>query len=419
MKTRIFLFAATLCCIFLTQSLDAQISSVNYRLKYDTTLCRYDAYIIINSGSASSIAHRTQFNAQYTVIVPTGTTLTVAQSHNPLQNNQTYTGTTPLTWQISSIVDAPAAQPGSKFISIVPVLSPASQYNNITSGDTIKLFSFTVSALTSCGSGIRLYENGTDPSSSDAGMGGSDFSNGFTIGGTGQLYNANSTQLHPPSPVLVNALTSCTNGIEIDLTASTSSCQVPLTYAWTGPNSYTSTTQDVSIIPSTLLNVGDYKVVVTDSLGCKDSLTIAAANKPDAGIDQTVCAGSTANIAGTVPTTGTWAAQAGNPAGATLGLLGGGTASVTFTGAASGTYYYIYSTTSCSDTMSIVVTARPTVSVTGGSNLCIGATTTLSPASGGTWVSNNPSVATVSGNTVTAVAQGTATFTFTETGTGC
>ncbi len=419
MKTRIFLIAATLCCFFLTQRSDAQISSVNYQLKYDTVLCRYDAYIIINSGSATTIAQRTQFNAQYTLVVPTGTTLTVAASHMPLQNNQTYGGTVPLTWQTSSIVDAPAAQPESKFISIVPVLSPAAQYNNISSGDTIKLFSFTVSSIVNCGSGIRIFENGSDPTSSDAGMGGSDFSNGFTIGGTSQLYNANSTQLFPPSPVIVSATTTCSNGIEIDLTARTTSCQTPLTYAWTGPNSYTSTTQDVSIIPSTMANVGDYEVIVTDAKGCRDSITVTATNKPDAGVDQSVCAGTTATIQGANPTSGTWSAQTGNPAGATLSLLPAGAANVTFSNASSGNYNFIYSTTSCSDTMRIVVNAKPTVSVTGGSSLCIGSTTTLSPTSGGTWVSNNPSVATVSGNTVTAVAQGSATFTFTSSATGC
>jgi len=44
----------------------------------------------------------------------------------------------------------------------------------------------------------------------------------------------------------------------------------------------------------------------------------------------------------------------------------------------------------------------------------------LSPTTGGTWVSNNPSVATVDdGGNVTSVSAGTATFTFTETATGC
>jgi uncharacterized repeat protein (TIGR01451 family) len=45
--------------------------------------------------------------------------------------------------------------------------------------------------------------------------------------------------------------------------------------------------------------------------------------------------------------------------------------------------------------------------------LCVGTTATLSPSSGGTWSSNNPTVAAVSGNTVSALAAGTATLRFT------
>ncbi|MEP7164077.1 MAG: CHRD domain-containing protein [Ferruginibacter sp.] len=46
--------------------------------------------------------------------------------------------------------------------------------------------------------------------------------------------------------------------------------------------------------------------------------------------------------------------------------------------------------------------------------------TTLSPSSGGTWVSNNPAVATVTNaGVVNAVSAGTATFTFTNTTTTC
>jgi len=416
MKTRIFLFAASLCCFFLTQNLDAQVSSINYQVKYDTALCRYDAYFIVNAGSATTAAHRTQFNAQFTIIVPTGDSLRIVESHNPLKVSDGL----PNSWSMTSFVRAPGAQPGSDFYSIVPSLASTSRYNlgQVDSGDTIKIFSFTVDNNLQCGSGIRIYENGVDPDSGASGMGGSDFSNGFTMGGIAQLYQANSVQLNPPKPVIVSAVTTCSTGIEINLTATTSGCQDPLTYAWTGPNSYTSTTQDVSIVPATTLNVGNYKVVVTDSLGCKDSLTIAATNKPNAGADQNACAGGVANIAGTAPTTGTWAAQSGNPAGATLAPLGGGTASVTFTTGASGTYRYIYSTTSCSDTMSIVVTARPTVSLSA-SSACIGGTITLNSSSAGTWISNNPSVATVSGSTVTAAGQGTATFTFTDSATGC
>lgn len=419
MKTRIFLLAAFFSCFFLTPKLDAQVESVNYRLKYNVDSCWYDAFIIINAGSATSPADRTQFNSQYTIVTPTGTGLTITRRYAPYE---TGAGNPAALWTRTAFVSNPTSLSGFDVHSITVPLTPTARYNNLAAGDTIKLFSFSLDTIFNCGADIRLWQNGVDPGSDQPGMLDSDWSNGFTIGGPEQLYLANSTTLHPPKPfILTPPVTTCSGGIEIDLTVTTSACQAPLKYQWTGPNSYSGTTQDVNIFPATSLNVGNYKVVVTDSLGCKDSLTINATNKPNAGPDQTVCAGTTATISGTQPTTGTWAAQSGNPPGAALNLLTAGEAQVTFSNTASGTYRYIYSTTTCSDTMAIFINPRPIVSITGSTAICVGATTTLSSNLPGTWVSNNPDRAIVDPTTgvVTAVAQGTATFTFTVTGTGC
>lgn len=428
MKTRIFLLTGIFLCLIFADSLIAQVTSVNYQLKYDTTLCRYDAYLIVNSGSATTAARRIQFNSQFTIVVPTGVSLSVAASHMPLLDNAAGGGTVPPkvanTWSITSSALSPAAQPESDFYSIVPNLAAVSHYNNLNSGDTVKLFSLNIGTIANCGQGIRIFNNATDPNSSAPGMGGSDFRNGFTIGNATQRYLGNSTQVNPPKPVIASAVTTCSGGVEIDLTASTTGCQDPLTYAWTGPNSYVGTSQDVSINPANLNNIGNYKVVITDLLGCKDSVTIAATNKPDAGADRTVCAGTTQTISGINPTTGTWSARSGNPSGATLGALPGGQASVTLSASASGAYGFVYTVVSgaasCSDTMVINVNPLPNPIITGSNSICVGSTTTLSPTSGGTWASNNLAVATVNATTgvVTAVGQGTATFTFTST-TGC
>jgi len=68
----------------------------------------------------------------------------------------------------------------------------------------------------------------------------------------------------------------------------------------------------------------------------------------------------------------------------------------------------------------VIVNATVAVSITGSSTICAGATTTLAPASGGTWASNNTSVATVTNaGLVTGISAGQATFTFTESTIGC
>lgn len=426
MKTRFLLFAATLCCIFLTQKMDAQVTSVNYRLKYNPDSCRYEAYVVINSGTATTAAQRTQFNSQFTIVVPQADSIVLDSitSYAPYQHNSVSgSGTTPMEWNITTKLRAPGASPSNRFYSITPNLSPASRYGTalkptLQPGDEILLFTFKVSSISTCGSGIRIWTNGSDPDSDQSGMQNSDFSNGFTLGSITQLYNANSTQLHPPAPVLLTVTSTCAAGIEIDLTDSTRTCQLPLTYSWAGPGGYTTNTQDVSRPTATVADQGTYTVTVTDAYGCTATTSVITSSKPDAGGDTTICAGTTITISGTDPITGTWAAQTGNPTGATLSPIGGGQATVAFTNAASGTYMFIYSTTSCSDTMAITVTPRPVASAAS-STICVGATTTLNSAVAGTWVSDNNLRATVSGNTVTGVSQGSVIFTFTQSGTGC
>jgi len=66
------------------------------------------------------------------------------------------------------------------------------------------------------------------------------------------------------------------------------------------------------------------------------------------------------------------------------------------------------------------ICTNPTASITGTNSIIIGATTTLSPTSGGTWASSDETVATVTNEgVVTGVSTGIATFIFTASTTGC
>src|SRR5690554_2079601 len=133
---------------------------------------------------------------------------------------------------------------------------------------------------------------------------------------------------------------------------------------------------------------------------------------PSGGV---ICEGETINL---LPSTGgTWTSS--NPSVATIdntGLLtgiSGGTTTVVYTETASG----------CSSSASvgnITVNASPIVTIPAGGNVCEGATLNLSPSTGGTWLSSNASVASVTNaGVVTGIAQGTAVMTFTNTTTGC
>ncbi len=74
---------------------------------------------------------------------------------------------------------------------------------------------------------------------------------------------------------------------------------------------------------------------------------------------------------------------------------------------------------SYSDPITITTQPKPTVSITGATAICAGSTSQLSPTTGGTWVSNNTAVATVTNaGVVTGVSTGSVTFTYTRDG-GC
>jgi uncharacterized protein YjdB len=400
------------------------IDGVSYKLKYNTDSCWYDFYLVVNAGSAITEAERHQLNAQISIVTPTGTTLSIQRGYMPLINNSVPETGEHLQnfWSINSHIVNPISAPGKDFWGIYPNFTAGNAlYNELFQGDEVKLFSLISSSLTNCGKDVRIYINGIDPTSADPGMGGSDFTNAFYIQSqSNPVYNNNAQQIYPPIPFIdPDPVIGCSNGIEIDLTTTTSGCQFPLTYAWTGPNGYTSTSEDVAIFPATTINEGAYKVIVKDSIGCIDSLEVVAFMKPQAGPDQVVCAGTSAMVSGTSPTTGIWSSLNTNPSGATIIPGVNGNASIAFSHTSSGVYKFKYATPLCSDTINITVNARPSA-ILGAPAICANLTTTLSSNQTGTWVSNNTSVATTTaGGFVTGISQGNVTFIFTNTNTGC
>lgn len=133
----------------------------------------------------------------------------------------------------------------------------------------------------------------------------------------------------------------------------------------------------------------------------------------------TICAGATTPLISNGLAGGTWSSS--NTAVATVnasGVVSGvaaGTATITYSVAANGC--------SANTTSTIMVNALPNAgTISGTSTLTTGTTATLTSngLSGGTWSSNNASVATVNGSgVVSGVSAGTATITYTVTSNGC
>jgi hypothetical protein len=327
----------------------AQVSGVNYQIRFNPATCLYEARLIITGGSATSAIQRAQFSAQYSIVVPTGSSVNIAANHMPLQNNQNYGGAQPTIWYISSSVQNPAALAGYDLYSITPTLTPTSFYNNLNTGDTVRLFSLQINPLPICGFGVRPYENGVDPDSSAPGMAGGDFSNGFTIGGTAQKYEANTPSVYGEKPSVSTFETSCNQGITINLNATVPGCQAPLSYKWSGPLDFSSNTQNVSIPQANQLNNGTYKIVLTDNIGCKDSLLIYATAKPDAGPDHSVKCYATGTVTINTSGPGTW--SIGNESAGTVVISDPNAQNINVHSFSTyGTYYLIKTFNNCSDT---------------------------------------------------------------------
>ncbi|NBU72829.1 MAG: hypothetical protein EBS53_15535, partial [Bacteroidetes bacterium] len=196
-----------------------------------------------------------------------------------------------------------------------------------------------------------------------------------------------------------------------------------LNYQWQNNGSNISGATNASYTATT---AGSYTVVVFNASTCSTvsaATIVTVTTPPSAGTlsgSQAVCVGGTSNLTSTVPG-GTWSSSAPGVAtvNASTGLVTGvtgGTATMTYTVTGTG------GCANVSATRTITVT-DPLAAVTLGGNqaVCVAGTSTFnSTISGGTWTSNDPTIATVdaSSGLVTGVAAGTATISYTVTGTG-
>ena len=163
----------------------------------------------------------------------------------------------------------------------------------------------------------------------------------------------------------------------------------------------TAIAQGTATITYTLIN----------SCGTSTSTTTVTVNRTAAIIlgTDSVCVGSTTTLTDST-TGGIWTSS--NPGVASV--IGG-----IVTGVSNGTATITYTVTNACGTSSHTITVTVNTAagaITGTTTVCVGNSSTLSnPATGGTWSSSNPLIATIGSSTgiVTAIAQGTATITYT------
>lgn len=212
----------------------------------------------------------------------------------------------------------------------------------------------------------------------------------------------------------------CNNGT-INLNASGGGGIGPVTYAWTGPNSYTSAVQSPTISPATVSNVGTYLVTVTQNNCTNTATTSVTVNVGVAGASSNspVCEGGTIQLNATSGTSYNWAGPGfssllQNPTINNAVASNAGVYSVTVNGSSGCTG---------TATVSVSVLSKPIIIANSNSPVCAGGVLSLT-ASGATsynWVGPNAfgsNAATPILVNVSAVHSGNYSVTGTD-GSGC
>jgi gliding motility-associated-like protein len=199
-----------------------------------------------------------------------------------------------------------------------------------------------------------------------------------TDGNGCQAQGTTSVTINPlPVPVVGNNSPVCV-GAAINLTASGGTG-----YAWTGPNAFTSASQNPSIPSATAAMAGTYSVMVTDASGCQaQGTTPVIVNPlpvPVVGSNSPVCAGATINLTASGGTGYAWtgtnafAAAIQNPSIASATLAMAGTYSVTVTDG---------NGCQAQGTTSVTVNPLPVPVVGSNSPVCVGDNINLTASSG-------------------------------------
>jgi hypothetical protein len=194
---------------------------------------------------------------------------------------------------------------------------------------------------------------------------------------------------------------------------------------WISSNTSLATITNAGLV--TGVAAGSVTLTYTRTIdGCSNALPFTVNANPTAPVVGTITQPTCTTPTGSVvlsglPSTGSWTITR-TPDGTTY--TGTGT-SFTVTGLPVSTTYTFTVTNSnaCTSAASanVAINAIPGAPTLGGASaVCVGSTTNVTPATGGTWTSSNTSIASITNaGLVTGVAAGSVTLTYTRTSDGC
>jgi len=182
---------------------------------------------------------------------------------------------------------------------------------------------------------------------------------------------------------------------------------------WSSSNTSVATTGTAASSSTSVTGVNTGAATITYSKsGCYVTTAVTVTTGPSTG-DPIVCVGETITLSNGT-TGGTWSASNGNASvGSSTGVV---------TGLSAGAVNITYSVISAGCIAVTAMTVNPAMdTVIGQRNVCIGTSSTLSHAvTGGTWISSNPTVATIGLNTgvLNGLTAGVVNITYTVS-SGC
>lgn len=331
-----------------------------------------------------------------------------SNSHNPSISNVTVAEAG--VYSVTATINGCQSSAGQTTVVINSSPAPPLASNNspICAGDTIRLNASTISGATYSWSGPNGFSSGlqnpviTNASVSDAGV----YSVTATVNGC-RSANATTTatvNASPSAPLVTTNSPLCV-GQTLNLTAGNIALA---TYNWSGPNSFTSSLQNPSVVNSTSADAGVYSVTATVN-GCTSppaAATVVVNPTPSAPVvnnNSPLCAGQTLNLTASniLNAAYSWTGPSGftsalpNPVRNNIAVVDSGIYSVTVT---------VSGCTSTSATTHVVVNPVPAAQpISTNSPLCAGQTLTLfaSPVAGAIYSWQGPNGFSAGGNNVT------------------
>nr|WP_051197635.1 hypothetical protein [Flavobacterium soli] len=151
---------AFLMVIMLFGIQQANAQQIELNVTFNPSMCHYEVYA------------RPDFT-QNNFILAGGSQVTILLPSSVDNSSVLITNVNGGPWSDNSQVYAPAALPANDFHA----LSTNGSTVNFVTGVELLLFTFELPGGSCCAAGVRLFNNTTDPQSSDPGMGGGDFNN--------------------------------------------------------------------------------------------------------------------------------------------------------------------------------------------------------------------------------------------------